>query len=93
MIEKILVAIDGSKNAYKALDYAIRLALDYEAELFLLTVVPDFKPKCDEESAYQRMLVERAESYLGSAKEEVEEILEAVEAVPSERVIILPNFI
>ena len=73
MIEKILVAIDGSKNAYKALDYAIRLALDYEAELFLLTVVPDFEPKCDEETAYQRMLVERAESYIGSAKEEVEE--------------------
>jgi nucleotide-binding universal stress UspA family protein len=73
MIEKILVAIDGSKNAYKALEYAIRLSMDYGAELLLLTVVPDFKPKCDEESAYQKMLTERAESYLDSAKEEVEE--------------------
>jgi len=73
MIEKILVAIDGSKNAYKALEYAIRLSIDYGAELFLLTVVPDFEPKCDEESVYQKMLTERAESYLDSAKEEVEE--------------------
>lgn len=73
MIEKILVAIDGSKNAYKALEYAIRLSMDYGAELLLLTVVPDFEPKCDEESAYQRMLTERAKSYLDSAKEEVEE--------------------
>ncbi len=73
MIKKILIALDGSENAYKALEYAIQLAIDYNAQLNLLTVVPDFEPKSNEESAYQRMLVERAKSYLDNAKEEIEE--------------------
>jgi len=98
MIKKILVAIDGSQNAYKALEYAIRLAVDYGAQLNLLTVVPDFEPKSDEESAYQRMLVVRAESYLDSAVEEVEETnpditveTEIVYGDPAEKIITIAD--
>ena len=95
---QILVAIDGSQNAYKALEYAIRLAVDYGAQLNLLTVVPDFEPKSDEESAYQRMLVVRAESYLDSAVEEVEETnpditveTEIVYGDPAEKIITIAD--
>ena len=98
MIKKILVAIDGSQNAYKALEYAIRLAVDYGAQLNLLTVVPDFEPKSGEESAYQRMLVVRAESYLDSAVEEVEETnpditveTEIVYGDPAEKIITIAD--
>ena len=40
MIKKILVALDGSKAANHALDYAVDLAEVTSAELELLTVVP-----------------------------------------------------
>ena len=98
MIKKILIALDGSENAYKALDYAIQLAIDYSAQLNLLTVVPDFEPKSNEESAYQRMLVERAESYLEVAKEEIEETdqdikfeTEIVYGDPAEKIITIAD--
>ena len=39
MIRKILVAIDGSKLAYKSLDYALDLARKYSAEVEVLTVL------------------------------------------------------
>ena len=40
MIKKILVALDGSKAANNALDYAFGRAQMTSAELELLTVVP-----------------------------------------------------
>lgn len=40
MIKKILVALDGSKSADKALDFALNLAEKYSAEIRLLSVVP-----------------------------------------------------
>lgn len=40
LIEKILVAIDGSDHSDHALDFAIDLALRYSAKILLLTVVP-----------------------------------------------------
>ena len=40
MIGKILVAIDGSTEADRALDFALNLAQKYSAEVTLLTVVP-----------------------------------------------------
>jgi nucleotide-binding universal stress UspA family protein len=40
LIEKILVAIDGSDHSDHALDFALDLALKYSAKLLLLTVVP-----------------------------------------------------
>ena len=38
MIKKILVAIDGSETAEKALDFAVDLAGKYSAEIALITV-------------------------------------------------------
>ncbi len=40
MIGKILVAIDGSDHAEKALDFGIEIAQKYSAKILLLTVVP-----------------------------------------------------
>lgn len=40
LIKKILVALDGSEPADKALDYALDLAAKYSANLVLLGVVP-----------------------------------------------------
>jgi nucleotide-binding universal stress UspA family protein len=40
LIEKILVAIDGSDHSDHALDFALDLAQRYSAKILLLTVVP-----------------------------------------------------
>lgn len=40
MISKILVAIDGSESAWKALDLACDLATQYDAKVIALHVVP-----------------------------------------------------
>ena len=40
MIRKILVALDGSEHAEKALDFAVDLAEKYSAEVVLLSIVP-----------------------------------------------------
>jgi nucleotide-binding universal stress UspA family protein len=41
MINKILVALDGSAHADKALDYALDIAEKYNASIQLLTVIPE----------------------------------------------------
>lgn len=38
-ISRILVAVDGSDDSFRAADYAMNLAAAYEADLFLVTVV------------------------------------------------------
>jgi len=40
LIKKILVSLDGSEHANKALDYALDLAKKYSAEIVLLSVIP-----------------------------------------------------
>lgn len=40
LVEKILVALDGSEPADKALDFALDLATHYSANIVLLNVVP-----------------------------------------------------
>ena len=40
LIEKILVGLDGSEAANKALDYALDIAEKFSAEILLVTVVP-----------------------------------------------------
>jgi nucleotide-binding universal stress UspA family protein len=40
MFKKMLVAIDGSSQANRALDFALNLAQKYSAEVMLLAVVP-----------------------------------------------------
>lgn len=39
MIQKVLVAVDGSKHSLKAVDYAIDIALKYDCEIYLLHVI------------------------------------------------------
>jgi nucleotide-binding universal stress UspA family protein len=39
MIQKLLAAVDGSENSIKAVDYAIDIALKYEAQLLLIYVI------------------------------------------------------
>lgn len=41
MIKKILVPVDGSKHAFKTLDFACDLAEKYGASLFILHVMPE----------------------------------------------------
>jgi nucleotide-binding universal stress UspA family protein len=43
MIKKILVPVDGSEHAKKAVTYAADLALKYDAKVYLLHVVPESK--------------------------------------------------
>jgi len=40
MYKRLLVAIDGSEQSYKALDYAVAIAEKFGSELVLLTVIP-----------------------------------------------------
>ena len=54
MIDKILVAIDGSQNSYKALDFALDLAEKYNAQVLVLNVfqLPAISKVPDEPLAY-----------------------------------------
>ena len=49
MISKILVPIDGSSHAKKAVEYAIDLALKYKATVYLVHVVSPLPSVPDEE--------------------------------------------
>ena len=52
MIKKVLVALDGSESAEKALDFAIDLAEKYSAKIELISVVPHityFAPLSEDE--------------------------------------------
>ncbi len=41
MYKRLLVAVDGSEQSYKALDHAIALAEKFGSELKILTVIPN----------------------------------------------------
>ena len=40
MYKRLLVAVDGSEQSYKALDHAATIAEKFDSELVLLTVIP-----------------------------------------------------
>ena len=40
MYKRLLVAVDGSEQSYKALDHAVAIAEKFGSELVLLTVIP-----------------------------------------------------
>lgn len=57
MIEKILVPIDGSEHANRALEFALDLAQKYSAEILMLTVVQygPFLPEVATTSYYEQI--------------------------------------
>ncbi|VDG19639.1 universal stress protein [Lactiplantibacillus mudanjiangensis] len=52
MYKRILVPLDGSDNAYLALDHAIKLARTFDAKLFLLSVIDITRLNVYSPSAY-----------------------------------------
>ena len=40
MYNRLLVAVDGSEQSYKALDHAVAIAEKFDSELILLTIIP-----------------------------------------------------
>jgi nucleotide-binding universal stress UspA family protein len=61
MFTNILVAVDGSIHAAKALDYAVELAEKYEAQISIIHVVPSL-------SAFSEKKDDEREDYLEAAK-------------------------
>ena len=76
MFSKILVALDGSEHARKALDTAIRLALRCEAELILFNAMqlgnlsPGYAAKVSRSAreVYRSLANEQADAILGDAE-------------------------
>jgi nucleotide-binding universal stress UspA family protein len=59
-ISKILVAVDGSDNSMRTVDYAIKLALRFDVDLIALHVAPGGKYNSEEDLKYTK----REYSYL-----------------------------
>jgi nucleotide-binding universal stress UspA family protein len=69
---KILVALDDSEQAFKALDKAVDMARKENAELILMTVYPDFP---EDEGGLRRVstsLVQMSEKTIARGKSEAE---------------------
>jgi nucleotide-binding universal stress UspA family protein len=78
---KILVALDNSDPAFKALDKALGMARLENAELILMTVYPDFP---EDEGGLRRVsasLVQMAEATIARGKSEAEKAGIAVSTV------------
>ena len=80
MIKKMMVALDGSKPANRALDFALDLASKYSSEVLLLTVIqpiaiPYFiyeeMPTPIESDTYSKRLEEYYKKLLSKALEKV----------------------
>lgn len=69
IIRKILVPLDGSKNSFRGLDYAIYLARQCGATLTGISVIP-FYPKALllTPVAYEKALAKAAEKFMEKAK-------------------------
>jgi len=69
-ISKILVAIDGSKHAQKALEYAVQLALKYNASVTLINVAQTVYPylKADAARSIGELIVSEAARQVGELK-------------------------
>ena len=58
MFKKILVGIDGSAQAEKALETAMDLAMQYKAELNIATVILDLTNKIELTKTFQKLHTE-----------------------------------
>ena len=66
LIKSILVPIDGSDHAEKALDYALNMAEIHDAKVEILTVVDEVKMAPDWARDYSEKLREQGEEVLTS---------------------------
>ena len=73
MIKKVLVPVDGSEHANKALDFALDLAQKYSAEILVMTVVhyPVIMEVPENILAYYEMVKASYEKVLSEALEKV----------------------
>ncbi len=93
MISKILVPVDGSESSERALDYALDIAVKYEAELYILTVVEYANLPAEVIVAYMNATDKYHRETLSKAVEKAEKVLphritgKLVEGYPSDRII------
>jgi len=73
LFKKILVPIDGSKSADKALDFALDLAKKYSAEIKIITVFDEPSPSLLAQGTI--FIPSTTENYLEKAKDFHEKIL------------------
>ena len=73
MLKKILVPIDGSDHAEKALSYALKLAERCDADVEVLTVVPEVVYTPDWMRDYTEKMKENGEELLSKALRRAEE--------------------
>ena len=83
MIEKILVAMDGSKHAGHALKYAIELAVKWDAQLIVLSVIPPLKPILPDPVGFYPTYIPQFEDELENAYKSI--LDEAVNTVAKEQ--------
>lgn len=84
MFSKLLVPLDGSTLAEKALPYAVSLARRMESELVLLQVL-EMPPVIEGSLAAENALISSAESYLEKVKEIITDS-DRVQHIPAEQV-------
>ena len=78
---KILVALDNSEQAFKALDKAVGMAKKEKAELILMTVYPDFPEDEGGLKQASASLMQMAEKTVARGKSEAEKAGIAVKIV------------
>ena len=74
MIKSILVPIDGSRHAEKALTYALEIAEKCEAGIEILTVVPEVVSSPDWMKEYTEKMKEKSEEMLSESFRMAKEI-------------------
>ena len=68
-IKKILVPLDGSKNSFRGLDYAISIAKSFQATITGLYVTPLSPPASKKQIGYIRTyLLKNADKFMEKAK-------------------------
>lgn len=75
MIKSILVPIDGSRHAEKALTYALEMAEKCEAGIEILTVVPEVVSSPDWMKEYTEKMKEKSEEMLSESFRMAKEII------------------
>ena len=83
MIEKILVATDGSDHAGHALKYAIESAEKWDAPLIILSVIPPIRPILPDPDGFDPIYLPEFEEELEKAYQSI--LDEAVKTVVKEQ--------